>query len=361
VRGATAKRDYRRVRQLAAATVALMSRLVLVLLAGLLVLSACGSDSSNDESVDSLLRETFASDKTVDSGRLNVQLDADVKGVETFQGPIRLSLRGPFESSGDDELPQFDFTLGITTGGRSISAGGVSTGDKGYLRFNDQAYAVSDEDFEQFKKGYAEAQKQAKSEEGDTPTLGALGIDPRKWLTNPQKVGDGEDVGGAEVHHITAGVDVPRLLDDVNRVLARASDATGGNEDVPQSLTEDQQRQIEEAVESAKVDVYTGKDDQTLRKLDINVVLRKTAEIDGGTLRFTLQIDDLNEDQSIEAPEGARPIEELTGSGAPQGGDGGGQAAPMPGGNDEYSQCLQEAGSDIAKLQECRELLGSGG
>jgi hypothetical protein len=292
-----------------------MPRLVLLLLACALVLGACGS--SDDESVDALLKQTFASDKTVQSGELNVGLDANIRGLQSLQGPVRLTLRGPFESAGKDELPRFDFTLGITSGGQTFTAGGISTGDKGYLKFAGQAFVVSDADFQQFKQGYLDAQKRSSSDKEGAPSLGALGINPRAWLTNPQKVGDGEQVGGTDTVHISAGIDVPRLLDDINRVLARASSATKGTNQtqtqVPSSLTEAQQKQIEDAVESAKVDVYTGKDDKALRKLDINVKLRKSGQIDGGTLRFSLEIADLNKDQDIKAPAGAKPLSELTG------------------------------------------------
>jgi hypothetical protein len=332
-----------------------------------LALAACGGDSNEDKSVDELLRATFSNDQSVESGRLNAQLDANLRGVENLQGPVRIRLNGPFASGGDDEMPRFDFTLGLTAGGQSFTAGGVSTGAKGFIRFQDQTYAVSDELFKRFRDGYLKAARESEGE-NKAPSLGALGIDPQRWLRDARKNGE-QEVGGADTIRISASIDVPRLLDDLNRLLGRASEATGGQEQVPNRLTDEQRRQIEQAVESADVDVFTGKEDTLLRKLDLRVRLRKSGDLEGGDLRFVLQFDQLNEDQEVSEPRNARPLEELLqGLGAAQqgggNGTGGGQsttpAAPS-GAGDEYAQCLQEAGDDVRKLQECSELLGSGG
>src|SRR4051794_41344159 len=156
----------------------------LLLCAFVLPLAGCGSD---DESVDSLLKQTFASDKSVKSGRLNAQLDANVQGIQGLDGPVRLRLSGPFESGGAKEMPRFDFTLGLTAGGQTFTAGGVSTGDKGFVRFQGQAYAVSDQLFNQFKNGYLNASKQSDKKKDSAPSLGALGIDPRRWLIDAKK------------------------------------------------------------------------------------------------------------------------------------------------------------------------------
>ena len=108
--------------------------------------SACGS---SDDSVATLLSKTFGSNKAVKSGRVNAQVDADVQGVSGLNG-LRLRLDGPFESAGKGKLPKFDFTLGIGAAGQAFSAGGVSTGDKGWLRVNGQAYSVPDSVFKRF-------------------------------------------------------------------------------------------------------------------------------------------------------------------------------------------------------------------
>src|SRR3954454_5241355 len=133
-----------------------MRRVVFFLLFCLLALSACGS---SDDSVDTLLSKTFGANKAVKSGRVNAQVDANVQGVQGLDG-LRLRLNGPFESVGQGKLPRFDFTLGISATGQSFSAGGVSTGDKGWLRLNNQAYAVPAALFKRFQDAYSASTKQ---------------------------------------------------------------------------------------------------------------------------------------------------------------------------------------------------------
>jgi hypothetical protein len=325
-----------------------------------LVFSACGS---SDESVDTLLSKTFGSNKSVKSGRVNAQVDANVQGVNGLNG-LRLRLNGPFESNGTGKLPKFDFTLGISASGQSFSAGGVSTGDKGWLRVNNQAYAVPDALFKRFQDAYTSSTRQAGKNKKNTPTLAGLGVNPRTWLRNAHKVGT-EDLDGTKVIHIAAGLDVQHLLADVNRLLAKAGSAAQTKQ--VSKLTPAQQKEIEDAVRSASVDVFTGKDDNLLRRLDVRVGLQKSGQVQGGQLRFQLQLDAVNQSQTITAPKGAKPLSDLI-SGL-QGGATGSTAPSTPttpapssgsssgsGSSSKYLQCVQQAGSDIAKMQQCASL-----
>jgi len=188
-------------------------------------------------------------------------------------------------------------------------------------------------------------------------------------------------VGGTETYHITAGLDIPRFLQDVNTLLGKASSLGQGN--LPSNLSAEQARAIARSVKSAKLDVWTGKDDKTLRRLRIELGisvpadLRKQANgLRTGVLVFDLTIADLNESQEISEPKDARPLSELTDAlGGSLGGAGqlpGGGAttppaqttpalpAPSGGGgqSQEYLDCLAKAKNDISKVQKCADLLG---
>lgn len=363
---------------------------VLALVAALgsaFAVAACGSDEGKDD-VASILKDTFGSGKPVKSGKLDVSVSLDAKGLPSLQGPVALKLSGPFQSSGEDELPAFDFDLSLNASGQSFTAGAVSTGDKGFLSFQGQNFEVGDELFKTFRTGYQQAQKESGSKEGG-PTFKTLGIDPLRWLETPADAGS-EKVGGADTTHITATINVPKFLDDVNTLLKKADDigvAGAQQAQVPSTLTDAQRKQITEAVKTAKVDVYSGKDDRLLRRLVVEIVFdvpeasRKDAGgLESGTLKLDLTIADLNEDQSIKAPADARPLEELTsqfggaGAGAATGAagatgeqgavqsDGAASEAPAaaggePAANAEYLQCLDAAGTDLAKVQECASQL----
>jgi hypothetical protein len=345
----------------------LLIAVLAVALAGV-ALSACGGGS--DDSVDSLLKQTFGPNKPVHSGKLDLHLAFEAKGVKGLDGPVDVKLTGPFATVGKGKLPKFDFSLSFTAGKTSFTAGAVSTGDKGFLKFGGRNYAVSDALFSQFRTGYEQAQSKSATKDSG-PSFQSLGIDPRHWLTGAEKAGT-EDVGGIETTHITAGIDVGRFLADVNKLLGKAGSLGRGR--VPSSLTAQQQKDIKSAVKSSRLEVWTGKDDKTLRRLKIDIGLDVPADVrpragglQSGTLVFDLVISDLNKDQTINAPADARPLSELTsalGGAAPGTGTPATPATPAPstggssGASQEYLDCLQKAGSDIAAVQKCADLIG---
>ncbi len=374
-----------------------MPLLLLVLLACTLGFAACGGD--DDEDVTQLLSETFGSGgEDVKSGRLDANLRLNAQGLAQLAGPVSVRLAGPFQSTEPTELPRFDFNLAFSAQGQNLEAGAVSTGDKGFLRFQDQAYAVGDDLFRQFREGYAEQAKCTEEQGGDGGvTFSALGIDPRRWLRDPRKVGE-EEVGGADTVHIAASIDVARFLEDINRVLSRADlrqqqadpcNEQQGNQPERQpgrQLSPEERRQIAEAIKDARLDVWTGKDDSILRRL--NVALRFEVPEEGqanaqglqsGDVRFDLTLGAVNDDQQIEAPADAQPLEQLAqrfggqvpglgGAGAGAGGappaegtpaPSGGTPAPGGQGSSEYLECVNQAGEDVKKLQACADKIGT--
>jgi hypothetical protein len=351
------------------------SRAVLTLLAAALLalaVAACGGSGSSGGSGDatSILAQTFGPNKPIKSGRLDVDLALDVKGVAALDGPVSLKLTGPFQSQGAGKLPQFDVTADIKLGSERIAAGLVSTGDKGYLTFQGQAYALSGELFKSFRDGFLQSQKQAGSKSGGQ-SLAALGIDPGRWLKDPKTVGE-EQVGGVDTIHVTAGIDVENLLTDVSTLLGKAGSLGQGA--VPTKLTPTQRQQIASAVKDATVDVYTGKDDKTLRRLTLDVAIdvpsdlrSKVGGLSTGTVKLDLTIADLNKPQTVTAPTNARPMSELTtalrallggtDAGAASSGGGSGSGSAAPSASSRYLDCLQQAGNDVAKVQKCAALL----
>jgi hypothetical protein len=361
-----------------------LRRCLLVLALPALV-AGCGSSDGGDASTATLLKDTFSGGTAVKSGKLDVSLGFEAQGLPTLTGPVAFKLSGPFASEGAGKLPKFDFDLDIAAGGQTIQAGAVSLGDNGYLKFAGRAYTVDKSLFDQFKNGYERSQKAAKSKDAG-PSFKALGVSPSSWLKDARKVGTAQ-VGGTSTFHITSGVDVPRFLADVNRLLAKAKTLGGSTtQGVPQGLSPAVQSTIERSVKSARVDVYTGKSDHALRRLALSVSLavpkdaQKTAGgLKSGELRFDLTIADLNNDQTINAPSGARPLSDLQQALSALQSNGGGLGSttttpssatttPAPattapasaGAPTKYLQCVQKAGTDIAKVQTCAALVNGG-
>ena len=100
-----------------------------------------------------------------------------------------------------------------------------------------------------------------------------------------------------------------------------------------------------------------------------------------GRIGLTLQYSDLNQPQTIKAPTNVKPFSQFQAKlssfvQALSGADGRRRhrqqrcAAPAGGttttgsasaGVSRYSQCIQTAGGDVAKMQKCASLLNSGG
>jgi hypothetical protein len=359
----------------------------LALLAGALGLTACGGSSGDDP--NKVLKETFSGDKKVTSGKIELKLGLEAEGASSLGGPIAVTLSGPFQSEGPKTLPKFDFDLTLALGGNTLSAGAVSTGDAGFLKLQKQDYSVPAEVFAQFKQGYERSQSQQKNND-QTPSFSSLGVDPSKWLKDAKSEDDTE-VAGVKTTHVSAGVDVPKLLDDVNRILSRAGSLGGSQtQQIPNQLTEQQRKSVEDAIEDATFDVYSGKDDKVLRRLTVKLKFKVPEDqranaqgLSGGTITFDLTLGDLNQQQTINAPANPKSFDELTkalqstlggllgATGGSTGSSGGTTSTPTtpsdtlstPSGDakaQEYSKCISEAGGDIAKAQKCSSILTGG-
>ena len=362
---------HRFVQHRARAIVALLALAVVTL-----VLAACGGDSGgggggggDSADAETLLRQTFTGTHDIRSGRADVQLRIVASGDPSIRGPIEVGLSGPFQSAGRDEIPEFDIALDVSAQGQTFDAGLTSTSDRLFVRFSGTSYEVPADLIEQLKQSYRQSQQQG----SQRMSLESLGIDPMTWLEDPTVEGT-EEVGGTETDHISSALDVTALLDDVDDLLAAAnrqglSGVTG--QDLPDSLPPDARRQIEDAVKDATVDVWSGTEDHTLRRLSLALTVEPPDDADGPRtleLSLTIELTELNEPQTIEAPATTRPLDELLGQfqgllgGAFGGGSSGLDGSSGGGGAssqqlDEYTRCIEEAGSDVARAQQCASLL----
>lgn len=361
----------------------------------LLFVAACGGSGDKSPSgAAGVLKETFGPDKPVKSGDVDATVTFTQTGLTGLDGPLKFVLKGPFQSQGGGALPLFDFDVGLTAGGTQLTAGAVSSAARGFLKFQGADYALPSAVYSQFKKGYTESVKAASDGEKKSsgPSLRTLGIDPLRWLTAPKTVGT-EQVGGAQTDHVSATVDVPKLLEDVDKLLKKAGTLTGGAAQaaagVPNGLSGTQRALIAGAVTRTSFDVWAGKDDGTLRKLDVSVAFEIPAiaqqaagGLKRGRLGLSLTIADLNKKQTITVPKSTRPFAELQtqlaqlvsgvfGSGGPGSAAPGAPAAPSSGSGSgttgggagttppetDYDACMAAAGADIAKVNECAPLL----
>jgi hypothetical protein len=354
---------------------------VLALVAALALASCGGGDSSagagGGQDAAALLKDTFGADHPIRSGRADATLDVDLKGLAQVAAPLNLHLNGPFQSNGGTKLPDFALDLDLLGGDKPITVGAVFAQGGGFLTIEGQAFDLGSDLYKTFKTGYEKAKKDSAGK-ADGSTFSALGIAPIRWLKDPRNVGS-EDIGGTETEHVAAGVDVGRLLDDVSTLLGKAKGVTsaGGaatGTAVPSQLTAQQRASIAKAIKSAKVDVWTGSKDHTLRKVAVNVQL-----VNGGHVIFQITIAQLNQAQKISKPADVRPIGELRSALQDLGLIGASTSAPPSTTTPEttttpatpapattqadsspqaqYAQCIADAGEDLAQVQDCARYL----
>ena len=350
------------------------SRLITLLLVPLLaaVVAACGSEpaqtASSSSDVSQLLRDTFANLSKMKSADVGLQLRVDSPSAQG--GPVTAQISGPFATTGDGKLPRFAFNATLSAAGRSQRVGATWTGEKAFITLQNTAYAVSDLVARQFAAGYQQALRsnQAKKAKGGL-LLSSLGIDFTKWLKNARNAGAAQ-VGDAQAVRITGQADIPQMVGDLGRISQRAQalGATGGAQ--VQQLSAQQKQQLEQAIKSVDVQIYTGADDRILRRLVVHAVLHPSQAKGDSTLDLDLQFTKVNQDQQIAAPANPKSFSQLLkvtgalnggGLGALLGGGashGSGSAKAPNGANvDRYANCVKKASGDLAKARKCAALL----
>ena len=329
----------------------------LVLVAALV--SACGGGSSTD--VQSTVDKAFST--PIKTARIDLEASLTLDGVKQLNGPVKLSVQGPYESGGSQTIPKADWDVAASASGQNFSAGFISTGDNAWVGFQGQNYEVG-------KQAVAQVNQQIKQAAGQNKQQGLseFGIDPRSWLKDAKDEGD-QKVAGAETKHVSAALDVGKFLDDLNRLVQK----TGGTA----RITASQRKQLEDSVKDPRFDVYVGKDDNVIRRLSADLSFTipsdKQAQVGGlksGTLSFSIEFANVGKQQTITAPANAKPLSELTtqlgglggvlgGSGSSgSGSSGSGSSGPSTQALEKYSQCLRKANpSKPAELQKCAALL----
>ena len=330
-------------------------------------IAGCGGDDTSSEDPSTVLDATFNNDTKVTSGDLSLTASVTADGDQG--GSFEASLSGPFQGDADNEaaIPQLDWTASASGegAGQSVdfSGGLVVTTDNAYVEYNDQAYEVGSDEFSQLRDQF---EAQASAATGGDEAQGtfqeqcanaieqaggdasACDIELSSWLTDLTNEGT-EDVGGTETVHIAGDANIDQILTDVGNL---ASSVPGAD---AQGFDPAQLGAVSGAVTDASIDVYSGVDDNVLRKLDVNLAIDPSAVVPEGVsvpisniaVSFAVEIDGLNETQSIEAPADAKPISELFGDvgidPSALGDLGGLQGGTGSGSGDAFQQCMQQA------------------
>lgn len=258
----------------------------------LLALAGCGG---GDDSATDVLSETADNLGEIRSGDLVLELQFSGKGGER-QG---FRLEGPF-SLEDGGLPvaRLDYTQ--TAGAQQANLTFVSTGEKAFVEVSGTAYELPPDLVAEIEQATGELETDGL---GDKIELG-------NWIENPKRA-EGGKVGGAETDRVAADLNV---VNTVNGLLEIAAEFSGTQR--PPEVEGQAAEQLRRAVDTARIDVYTGKDDRLLRRLVIAIefspeIPGEVKDILGVAVDFELAISDPNKEVHVSAPDNVRPYSDL--------------------------------------------------
>jgi hypothetical protein len=276
-----------------------------------------GCSSSGGESPGALLSDTFSSHGKIESGQIDLSLAVTATGSGAATKPLSVRLTGPFQSEGAGKLPRFALKLDVSAGGHALTAGATATGSALYVQLAGTWFSTPSSTYKAIEEGFAQASKQASTAKVQS-TFSSLGIDPARWLSNPSDAGTAT-VGGVQTVHLSAEVNVPAFLADVSK-LSQAGSRLGLASPIPgaASISSAAIDELAKSFHGAHVDVYTGKDDHTLRRLEVTATVSGTPQtqsllggLSSAHVHLVLGFSDLDKAQSISAPPNPQPAAQL--------------------------------------------------
>jgi hypothetical protein len=259
-------------------------------------LAACGGASEPSSSPQDLLAETARNLGEIRSGTLDLLLTVGSDGKEAG-----FVVAGPFAfAESGDALPLADLEYTQAAGDDAETVRFVSTGERAFVVLGGQAYELPADQVASLRG--------TGSSEGSGEGLGELRIDD--WFQEPE-LSDGGSVGGAETDRVRAGLDVVAAANDLLELAGSLGADAGG------PLEGEAAEQLRRAVESASVEVYTGKDDRLLRRLVVDARFRAApppeledafAGLPEADFRLELTIAEPNSEVTVEEPPNAQPF-----------------------------------------------------
>lgn len=361
---------------------------ILSLFVALIALSAafaaCGGSSSNDP--QSIVEE--ATLKGVESGKLALQTNVAIKGGEK-SGNLDVELNGPFQGESESETPELDLSLALNgkLGGEKIDReGGLTLLDnKAYVAYEGTEYEVDATTFN-FVKAMLKKQGVGQSQSGESKACQEVfsELEFSNFVENLKNEGSA-DVGGTSTTKVSGDLKssgVAEIIDELNENPACKEQLSQAQGALPSTAELEQAKNtIEDSIKSAHVDLYVG-DDHIIRRVSAQVEVEPPKGSEGGAKQVDVNLDlsltGVNEEQTIAAPSGAKPLNdlflklginplELLGAlqnGGNQGlgslleklGGSSSSAGGSSGGQQSYYECLGEAHTPV-DMQSCRGLL----
>jgi hypothetical protein len=359
-------------------------------------LAACGGGGgggSNEKPQDVLKGATF---KGIHSA--NVALTLHVNATGKKGGTLDVSLNGPFQSEAGQELPELDMSVkanGSINGENVDFEGGlVLLPNSAYVKYKGTEYEVDPTTFSFVKSMIEQAAKkqggQQSPAESNACKEAASNLKIGDFLENLSNEGS-SDVGGTSTTKVSGDLNVPGAIEAGMKLIENpaCNSQLGSLGTFPSKAEIDAAKaELESALKKSHVEVEVG-EDNIIRRVAGQLAIEPKKSGEGPKsveIEFDLSLSGVNQEQSIEAPKGAKPLNQLfeklgvnplellkgfehggggagglnnllEGLGGASGGSSGGEAqSGGAGGQQAYLNCLQGAKTP-ADLQKCAELL----
>jgi hypothetical protein len=234
------------------------------------------------------------------SGTMVLRIVASTRGGDD----TGFEIGGPFSLPEGESLPEAE--LAYERLGEEVSEAlvFVSTGEAAFLEVDGQAYELPPEQVSTLV---------GSADPGDEGPFD--GLDVSAWAIEP-KASEGDVVDGVETEVVRADLDVVAAVNDL---FDMARDF--GAADLP-SVKGDEAERLRRAVETATLELVTGKEDRFLRRLRVAIELGARAPEDldpalrdllGVRFKLVLSISDPNQEIDVPAPSNPLPYESLVG------------------------------------------------
>jgi hypothetical protein len=285
-----------------------------VALAG--ALSACGggSDSSDEDPQTVIEDATF---KGVKSGTVDLSLGISSEGEQS--GQVDLSFSGPFQARGAETLPELGFEVSAKgdVGGKAVDFEGGLTllADRAFVGYEGTNYEVDPTTFGFVRSSIEQGFGGGAAANGATPTAcqeAVASIDLTTVIDNLENEGSA-DVDGTSTTKVSGDVNPEGMVDAIiglteDPACSSAFEAAGP---LPLEELEAARGEFSKALKKAHAEVYVG-DDGIIRKVLAEVTVEpKGASGEKTEMNFEFSLGAVNEEQKIEAPANAEPLEGL--------------------------------------------------
>jgi hypothetical protein len=355
------------------------------------IFAACGGGGGDDTSGEDPQKVVEnASLEGVKSGEFDMSLHVNAEGDEG--GEVDVGLSGPFEAGAKGELPQAEVSIeadGEAQGEKINFEGGLTLlTDRAFVDYEGTPYEVDPTTFGFLKSAFEQAQQQEGSEADVTACQKAAeGIKFSQFADNLENEGS-EDVDGTSTTKVSGDLNVSGAIDAVIQLTEdpACSSQLEAAGPLPVEELEEAKGELGKAIKKSHVEIAVG-DDDIVRKFAMQLTVEPPeAKDEKVELEMDLTLSGVNEEQSFEKPDNAKPLEALfkqlgvnplelleAGSGEGLGGllegvtggstSGGGESSSggsteLGSGGDQkaYVQCLQKAQTP-ADLQKCARLV----